>query len=332
MQVGDSLIDKIESAIRDMDFLAAIISSTSVESAWVKKELSVALSYELATRKVKVLPIVIDDCSLPPFVLDKLYADFRSATEYHSELRRLLLRLQPEAELPRQLGTVAANIDYLATAAEIASGSSPVGHPLPEVAILLFALLDGSKFYLGGDENLRLGSLFGQFADIYRPALILLGSIAEFDGNSDHAIAGAIFGLAQTRSAEGQSALRRTLASEYISPDDKYNAVERLLRYSRLALCNLPVNIWELIRAGAGEYRIPDSKFDSLKRLTPSCSCESWTDLVPKLEELVRESKHLTDAYYRTCGTFSTARATKRRRIHEARAHVIRLAHNALWS
>ena len=56
INIGDSLIDKISSGIHDMEFAAAIISSNSVESSWVQKEISIAMSKEITGRSVTVLP------------------------------------------------------------------------------------------------------------------------------------------------------------------------------------------------------------------------------------------------------------------------------------
>ena len=38
INIGDSLIDKIAEGIKEMKFVAAIISKNSVESSWVQKE------------------------------------------------------------------------------------------------------------------------------------------------------------------------------------------------------------------------------------------------------------------------------------------------------
>ncbi|WP_236848832.1 toll/interleukin-1 receptor domain-containing protein [Candidatus Thiodictyon syntrophicum] len=44
INIGDSLIDKISAAIDQMKFVAAVISSNSIGSAWVQKERSLAIS------------------------------------------------------------------------------------------------------------------------------------------------------------------------------------------------------------------------------------------------------------------------------------------------
>jgi len=77
LKVGDSILRKIESAIQDADALLVVLSKASVESEWCKKELTAGLVLELEAKSVFVLPIVVDDCDIPLFLKDKLYADFR---------------------------------------------------------------------------------------------------------------------------------------------------------------------------------------------------------------------------------------------------------------
>jgi len=104
LQIGDSLIRKIESAIAEVDYLAALLSRNSVGSEWVRRELDIALSREIHNKRVFVLPIVIDDCELPGFLKGRVYADFRDPLKYKSSLARVLERLgarHPQAPAPR---------------------------------------------------------------------------------------------------------------------------------------------------------------------------------------------------------------------------------------
>ena len=94
LQVGDSLNHKIQEGINESGWLAIVISNNSINSKWVEKELNAALTTELEKRQVFVLPIVIEDCEIPLFLRDKLFADFR--TDYSSGLKTLLRRLIPE--------------------------------------------------------------------------------------------------------------------------------------------------------------------------------------------------------------------------------------------
>jgi hypothetical protein len=78
---GDSLIAKIEEGIEEMDYLGVVLSPNSVESEWVLREVRMALTQEIGGKTVKVIPLLIADCKLPGFLLDKLYLDFRDQAE-----------------------------------------------------------------------------------------------------------------------------------------------------------------------------------------------------------------------------------------------------------
>lgn len=93
MQVGDSLITKIQEGIQASSWLTVVLSPASVASNWVKRELVSALADEISTDRVRVLPLLLSDCEMPPFLRDKLYADFR--VSYESGLELLLRRLAP---------------------------------------------------------------------------------------------------------------------------------------------------------------------------------------------------------------------------------------------
>jgi hypothetical protein len=78
LNVGDSLIDKIQTALTGSSAILAILSKNSVESGWVKKEINAGLIRELEERQSLLMPCVIDDCEIPLFLKEKRYADFRS--------------------------------------------------------------------------------------------------------------------------------------------------------------------------------------------------------------------------------------------------------------
>ncbi len=97
IKVGDSLIGKIEEGIENTEYLGVVISNNSNKSEWVNREVRTALNQEIHNKKVKVLPILIEDAEIPAFLLDKKYADFTSDDNYENALQDILDRL---SELP----------------------------------------------------------------------------------------------------------------------------------------------------------------------------------------------------------------------------------------
>ena len=76
LKVGDSITEKVESALTDSSAVIVIISKNSIESGWCRRELSAALVREIDEKRSILLPCRIDDCEMPLFLKDKLYADF----------------------------------------------------------------------------------------------------------------------------------------------------------------------------------------------------------------------------------------------------------------
>ncbi len=110
--VGDSLIEKIRDGIDSVDFVAAIISSTSLNSQCVKRELDLASTREIDEKRVIVLPILLDEVELPGFLKGKYYADFREEDNYQEGLDELLERLGPRT-LPPNLSSAKMLKPYL---------------------------------------------------------------------------------------------------------------------------------------------------------------------------------------------------------------------------
>jgi len=79
LNVGDSLIQRIQQAIQESSALLIVLSKASVESEWCKKELNAGLMRELDEKRVLVLPVLTEDCDIPLFLREKMYADFRTS-------------------------------------------------------------------------------------------------------------------------------------------------------------------------------------------------------------------------------------------------------------
>ncbi len=94
MNIGDLLIAKIQAALTESDAILIVLSKNSLASEWCKKELNAGLVRELEEKRVLVLPCVIDDCEIPLFLREKVYADFRkdrgvALSQVHDALLRI---------------------------------------------------------------------------------------------------------------------------------------------------------------------------------------------------------------------------------------------------
>lgn len=73
LRVGDSIIERIATAIAEVQFVVAVVSVNSVESRWCQKELSLAITGGLYREGVKVLPLRLGDVLMPATLVDTLY-------------------------------------------------------------------------------------------------------------------------------------------------------------------------------------------------------------------------------------------------------------------
>jgi hypothetical protein len=65
IKVGDSLLAKIRDGIEGSEFIAAVLSPSSVTSEWVKRELEIALNDEIESGVVRILPLLVSVIGLP---------------------------------------------------------------------------------------------------------------------------------------------------------------------------------------------------------------------------------------------------------------------------
>jgi len=60
----------------------------------VKREVDIAMNQEIARKRVKVLPIRLDNCTLPGFLLGKLYADLHSLEQIDKVVAMIEARMR----------------------------------------------------------------------------------------------------------------------------------------------------------------------------------------------------------------------------------------------
>lgn len=92
IQVGDSIVQKISEGTTGAGELVLFLSKASINSAWVQREWSSALARQLETKKIRVLPAVIEHCEIPALLADVKYADFRGS--YNNGLEALMNALR----------------------------------------------------------------------------------------------------------------------------------------------------------------------------------------------------------------------------------------------
>jgi hypothetical protein len=104
--IGDSLVTNIGRTIDSAEYLGVLLSTNSVKSEWVLREVEIALNSEISGRKIKVLPLLLDNCQFPASLRGKVLADFRDPAMYQCEFSKLLNSIGVESAIASGTTTV----------------------------------------------------------------------------------------------------------------------------------------------------------------------------------------------------------------------------------
>ena len=136
LRAGDSLTERVSSALTSADFVVALVSTASVNSGWCQRELQMALSTGLAAGRTIVLPVRLGDVVMPPSLTDLFYvsanvdradeaadrlvrdmnshaAEVTSKREMDTTEREWEFAIEPAHELDSVLGNLEQEMDYL---------------------------------------------------------------------------------------------------------------------------------------------------------------------------------------------------------------------------
>lgn len=117
IKVGDSIVDKISEALSSHDILLVLLSTESVKSDWVKKEINTSLMGQLSSREIKILPVLIEKCEVPTLLKEIKYADF--SANYRSGFEEIVLSLEDNFELAKFEELVKAACNEISVEEEI---------------------------------------------------------------------------------------------------------------------------------------------------------------------------------------------------------------------
>ena len=91
--VGDSIVEKVGTALKSSDYLIAVLSPRSVVKPWVVRELNASLMRQLVDKAITILPVLLEPCEIPALLRDIKYADFtKSFDEGLAELLAAIRR------------------------------------------------------------------------------------------------------------------------------------------------------------------------------------------------------------------------------------------------
>lgn len=77
IEAGDNIVEKVNEGLKDSKYFLIVLSPNALASSWVVEETSFAVLQQITSRGVFVIPILIEDCDIPPLLKHKKYVDFR---------------------------------------------------------------------------------------------------------------------------------------------------------------------------------------------------------------------------------------------------------------
>ena len=89
---GSHLTEVFE-AVNNASNACIILSKDSVNSEWVRKELSLICTREIETEREILVPVVVEDCEIPFPLRDRSYLDFRNQAAFYDNMKKLVGKL-----------------------------------------------------------------------------------------------------------------------------------------------------------------------------------------------------------------------------------------------
>lgn len=134
LNVGDSILNRVQQAIQDSSALLIILSKASVASEWCKKELNAGLMRELDEKRVVVLPVLVEDCDIPMFLREKMYADFRK--DFDAGLKALVEAVAKITKIDQgRVKTGKSQIDWSETWGHVEEGLFRIDYTIVESSL-----------------------------------------------------------------------------------------------------------------------------------------------------------------------------------------------------
>jgi len=90
---GGDISTYVQEGLRDCEIVLIFLSEKSVTSKWVKREWNAKIFEEIENQRILVVPVLLEICDIPPFLISKRYADFREVEKYETNISLLLASL-----------------------------------------------------------------------------------------------------------------------------------------------------------------------------------------------------------------------------------------------
>lgn len=189
VRAGDNILTKINEGMKAADALIVIVSKNSLNSKWVMNEFSALAFGDISNNRRRIIPVLIDNSSIPSYLSNYLYLDF--STSVDSGLQRLLAALDTEStvkdrdppyRLKKKFETNERQIESLGRALQagrltlVCGAGASVGAGIPTWHQLLLRLLESMMKKISNDHSFSLDNdTANEFANRYAPSSLIVG-------------------------------------------------------------------------------------------------------------------------------------------------------------
>lgn len=158
IKLGDSLTQKIfDEGIGQTDAVIIILSSFSVEKPWVKEELDAALVRRILG-KIRLIPLVIDDCKVPECLKHLKYLSIKNYNNYSNEFKEILTAIY-EVDLKPPLGPQPSFLEERIQSPSYHSDRYQENlQEMDKIVAPLFSNIDNPFIFQKGSPGYRLSS------------------------------------------------------------------------------------------------------------------------------------------------------------------------------
>ncbi|MBS1874209.1 MAG: toll/interleukin-1 receptor domain-containing protein, partial [Acidobacteria bacterium] len=154
---GDDIVVQINGGLANCDLVVVFLSETSVRSRWVEQELGAAFWDQVNSGKTRLIPVLIDDCVLPPLLKTKKYVDLRTnQLDGMGKLKSAILRAGPQTPAPAM--SYASLPNFVGRERELAELKERLSQPGAVVPVTGMAGI--GKTWLAREMIRRHGGLF----------------------------------------------------------------------------------------------------------------------------------------------------------------------------
>ena len=96
---GENIVDKINKALSNARFFLLLLSPASVDAEWPTAERDAALLTDLSGRAGRIIPVIVDDCEIPPLLRIRKWIDLRRNKDFDKMMGAVAARIAGKSPL-----------------------------------------------------------------------------------------------------------------------------------------------------------------------------------------------------------------------------------------